>query len=81
MFILSSHTVPPITNEIRLSDYCQSVFEKYIPSRKGIKKAFKRGEFYVDDKIAHSGDWVNEGQNIELRDLELNPPQPYELNF
>lgn len=81
MFTITTHTVPEINKPIRLSDYCVSIFDKYIPSRKGIKKAFKRGAFYLDGELAKSGDWAKEGQQIVLKDLELTPPKPYEMDL
>jgi len=81
MFTITTHTVQKIKEPIRLSDYCVSIFDKYIPSRKGIKKAFKRGAFYLNGELAKSGDWAKEGQQIELKDLELTPPKPYEMDL
>ena len=81
MFIITTHNVPKQSAKSRLSDYALAIFNKYIPSRKGIKKALKRGEIYVDGKRGNSGDWVEEGQKIELRDLEQNPPEPYHIDF
>ena len=81
MFVITSHTVPKLEESIRLYDYAFEIFHKYIPSKKGIKKALKRGEIWVDEKQGKSGDWVKENQKIELRDLELNPPKPYPLAF
>lgn len=81
MFVLATHTVPFVQEDIRLYDYCTRIFSDYIPSRKGIKKALKRGEIYIDNEIGKSGDWVKEGQVIELRDLELTPPKSYPMEL
>lgn len=81
MFTITTHTVSEPQEKVRLYDYCNRMFNDYIPSHKGIKKALKRGEFYVDNKIGKSGDWVKEGQTIELRDLELTPPKPYPMEL
>lgn len=81
MFVKATHTAPEISNPTRLYDYAFLIFQKYIPSKKGIKKALKRGEIWLDNKKGKSGDWVKEGQHIELRDLELNPPKPYPLEL
>lgn len=81
MFTITSHTTLKIESEIRLSDYCLEIFSKYIPSRKGIKKALKREAIYVNGIVGKSGDWVKENQVIELKDLEITPPLPYDLEF
>lgn len=81
MFTIATHNVPKQSTKTRLSDYALVIFNKYIPSRKGIKKALKRGEIYVNGKRGSSGDWVLEGQQIELKDLEQTPPEPYHIDF
>lgn len=81
MFLIKKHIVESLTKTIRLSDYCGNIFQKYIPSRKGIKKVLKKGGIFIDGKVGHSGDWVKEGQSIELMDLELNPPKAYEMDL
>ena len=81
MLTIASHRVLHVNESIRLSDYCLPIFEKYIPSRKGIKKAFKNKIIYVDGKVGCSGDWVEKGQLIELKELDMPPPKPYSLDF
>lgn len=53
-----------------MSNYAFQVF-KTIPSRKGFKKAIKRGEVLVNESVATTGDWVLPGQKIELLEREL----------
>mgnify|MGYP002625534343 CR=1 FL=1 len=76
--IIKSHIVPEGIAPIRLSDYAFLIFGD-LSSRKGIKKAIKRGEIRVNGQLAPTGTWVQPGQRIEMLDLELKPPKPYRL--
>ncbi|MEI6891500.1 MAG: RluA family pseudouridine synthase [Pontiella sp.] len=78
MIVRETHRVPDGTNPIRFSDYARIVFEAIL-SRKGISKAIKRDEFRINGEIAHSGDWVEPGQQIELMDLQQRMPKIYPL--
>ncbi|MBR9921026.1 MAG: RluA family pseudouridine synthase [Bacteroidetes bacterium] len=80
MYLLESHIVPAGTPPVRLSDYAVGIFE-IIHSRKGIKKAIKRGQIRIDGKPAQSGDWIEPGQCLELYEREDAPPKPYELDL
>ena len=74
MTIIKTHRVPDGTSPVRFSEYAISVF-KIIPSRNGIKKAIKRGDFLVDGVPAETGTWVRPGQIIELCTFErINIP-------
>lgn len=64
--VRQSHIVPDGVSDVRFSDYALGPFKESIPSRKGIKKAIKRGEFLVDGEPANTGTWVTPGQKIEL---------------
>lgn len=74
MIILETHRVPEGLHQVRLSDYARTVFERLF-SRKGISNAIKRGEFRINGVVAHSGDWVETGQSIELLDLQQRIPK------
>ncbi|RMG81573.1 MAG: RluA family pseudouridine synthase, partial [Bacteroidetes bacterium] len=78
MEILETHLVPPNTDRVRLSDYLPRVFVS-IPSRKGLKKAIKRGQVWVDGAPAETGRWVVPGQKIELIAPDLPPPRIYHM--
>ena len=81
MIIKESHVVPDeITGTIRLKDYAFEVFST-IPSRKGIAKAIKRGEFLIDGQTADTGRWIQPGQKIEHIDLQLTTPREYRLEM
>jgi RluA family pseudouridine synthase len=65
--VRQSHLVPEGVSRVRFNDYAREHFRESIPSRKGIQKAIKRGEFLVDGIPAQTGTWVKPGQKIELR--------------
>lgn len=63
--LLQSHIVLPQEQPIRLSDYVVGVFEA-IPSRKGMKKAIKKGLVSVNGSPAESGRFLYGGEMVEL---------------
>ncbi|MBN1768547.1 MAG: RluA family pseudouridine synthase [Prolixibacteraceae bacterium] len=63
--LAEKHTVPPLNKAQRLSDYLPGIFTS-ISTRKGIKKAIKKGLVKIDGKTGNTGDWVKGGENIEL---------------
>lgn len=78
--IIEEHIVPPNTAKVRLSDYGGGIFLK-IPSRKGVKKAIKRAEVLLNGTIAHTGDWVQENDLIQLTESQTPVNKVYELAF
>lgn len=60
------HKVPPLIEKIRFSDYAINIF-KTLPTKSGVKKALKKNEIYIDDKIASSGDWLTGGEELRLK--------------
>lgn len=80
MTILETHIVPENVSNIRLSDYAIGIFE-IIPTRKGMKKAIKKGAVYIDGQLATTGRWVNTGQVIQLVELIQKPSKIYQLDL
>lgn len=74
--VISTHTVPDGTGQCRFSDYACTVFG-VIPSRKGIKKAIKNGEFLINGEVAGTGTWIRPGQFIELLETETGRVREY----
>lgn len=79
MKTLHTHIVPSGIVQQRLSDYAPTVFAQFIPSKKGIKKAIKRGEIRVNGKVGATGIWVVEGQQIDLLESEKPLPKVFPL--
>ena len=80
MIILHTHIVPENIKDIRLSDYAIGVFPQ-IPSRKGLKKAIKNGQVYINGSKANTGNWITTGQKIDLIALDKKPPKIYQLTL
>ena len=80
MFILASHTVPPAIQKQRISDYACGIFEQ-LPSRKGVKKALKKGAIQLNGQMTETGRWVQPGDVITLVDLEETPPKVYDYDL
>lgn len=72
--------VDSLPHPTRLTNYCEGLFEN-LPTKSSLKKAFKRGEIYVNNESATSGYWICEGDRIQLMDLELQKPKPYALDI
>ena len=80
MHLLRSHIVPDNISPIRLGDYAFQLFGAWF-SRKGIKKAIKRGAIRLDGKTVANGIWIRSGQIVEWYDLEEKPPKDYDLDL
>ncbi|HEY9185477.1 MAG TPA: RluA family pseudouridine synthase [Salegentibacter sp.] len=65
MKLIETHIVPAGVKDIRLQEYAVSIFQA-APTKSSIKKAIKRGEIKIDGKASNTGDWITEGQKIEL---------------
>lgn len=63
--IIAQHIVPDQESSQRLSEYTVGLFAIFI-SRKGIKKAIKRGQILLDGSVGKTGDWVRSGQIISV---------------
>ena len=53
--IINKHIVSSNIEKTRLSDYAVGLFST-VPTRKGIKKAIKKGAILVNNKVGFSGD-------------------------
>lgn len=81
MSVRESHIVPSGIVNQRLSDYAVEAFKLCIPSRKGIKKAIKKGAIYVNGTRGQTGTWVSHGDLLILKDLFELSPKPFNLDF
>ncbi|MGY5850752.1 RluA family pseudouridine synthase [Salegentibacter sp. F14] len=70
MKLIETHIVPAGVKDIRLQEYAVSIFQT-APTKSSIKKAIKRGEIKIDCEPANTGDWIKEGQKIELFKQEV----------
>ncbi|SFN53075.1 RluA family pseudouridine synthase [Salegentibacter flavus] len=79
MKLIETHIVPAGVKDIRLQEYAVSIF-KAAPTKSSIKKAIKRREIKIDGKASNTGDWVKEGQKIELFKQEI-PKKVFSLKL
>jgi len=80
MQIKEQHLVKLKGKTYRFNTYCEE-FITSIPSRKGVKKAIKRGELLLNNKKTDGGVWLKEGDRITIVDLERTPPKEYHLKL
>lgn len=78
MQLLSKHCVPLSEEKKRLSDYTCGIFPQLV-SRKSVKRAIKSGAIKVNGQIEETGYWVQAGDEIQLYELALTPPQSLPL--
>ncbi|MDC1106817.1 RluA family pseudouridine synthase [Prolixibacteraceae bacterium] len=76
--VVSIHTVPHITEDIRLYNYLKGVFVE-LPSSKSIKKTLAKGWIHINGEKASSGDWVKEGMQISLYQQTESTLKPYNI--
>jgi len=62
---IESHQVPILDNRFRLSDYTPGKFNS-IFSKKGIKKAIKKGYVSINGERGYTADYINGGELLEL---------------
>ena len=75
--ILEEHIVPVTCPPYRLSDYIPLVFT-VIPSKKGLKKAIKKGCILVNHLPADTSHWIQPGELISLIEPPLPPQRIFE---
>ena len=80
MVVIEEHLVPNLEAPSRLSDYLVGKLQ-LIKTRKGIKKAIKRGEIWVEKKKGNTGDWVNGGEKIQLMEAKLVIKKVFPMEF
>ncbi len=73
---IEKHTAEPQAQPVRLSDYVPGIFLS-ISSKKGMKKAIEKGLVKVNGQVAHTSNYINGGETIELykREAESNLPE------
>lgn len=81
MNILDTYIVSSDHHQARLYDLSYFAFQKIIPSKKGIKKAIKRGSILVDGTPGDSGWKIKSGQRLDLLADFSKIPKLYELDI
>ena len=63
-----SLTVSGVSERIRILDYVLVHISSVLPSRTAVKKAFKKDLILLNGKVAQTGDWLSEGDLIEIKE-------------
>ena len=69
--ILHSFFVPLLSERMRIFDYVCVHLSGVFPSKNGVKKAFKNQLILLNGKIALSGEWLSEGDKVEVKAQDL----------
>jgi len=64
-----------------LQEYAPTIFNSFIPSNAGIKKAIKRGQIIANGKVAQTGTWVQDGFVLELLEIPQTQPKIFECSI
>lgn len=72
---VESYSVPKLKERMRLSDFAPGIF-KTIFSKKGIKKAIKKGHVTINGDVGYTSDYINGGELIELFQPKEAPKKP-----
>lgn len=73
--IIEKHLVQSLSQEMRLQDYAVHIFES-IQTKSALKKAIKRGQVLINNKVAYTGDWVKIGYEISLLQPQEKSERP-----
>ncbi len=79
--ILHSFYVPLLSERMRIFNYVCVYLSGVFPSKNGVKKAFKKELILLNGKIALSGEWLSEGDKIEVKAQDFGAFKIFPLKF
>lgn len=79
--ILHSFFVPLLSERMRVFDYVCVHLSGVFPSKNGVKKAFKNELILLNGKIAFSGEWLEEGDKVEVKAQDLGAFKVFPLKL
>ena len=79
--ILHSFYVPLLSERTRIFNYVCVHLSGVFPSKNGVKKAFKKELILLNGKIALSGEWLSEGDKIEVKAQDFGAFKIFPLKF
>ena len=79
--ILHSFIVPFLSERMRIFDYVCVHLSGVFRSKNGVKKAFKNELILINGKIALSGEWLTEGDKIEVKAQDLGAFKMFPLKL
>lgn len=80
MLKLGEYIVNNLKAQQRASDFLINISPKY-STKNAVKKGIKRGEFYINGKIATTATFIKNLDKIEWFDTELQRPKAYDLKI
>lgn len=80
ILVKKTYKVLDLPTSYRFNTYCESFIPDYI-SRKGVKKAIKKGELQLNGEVVEGGRWLKKGDEITVVNLNLSPPKEYQIDF
>ena len=72
---IETHTVPILSERIRLSDYIPGIF-KTLSSRKASKKAIKSGLVTINGEVGFTSDYLNGNEILDLYQSPIQNKKP-----
>jgi len=79
--ILHSFFVPLLSERMRIFDYVYVHLSGVFPSKNGVKKAFKNELILLNGKIALSGEWLSEGDKVEVKAQDFSAFKMFPLKL
>ena len=79
--ILHRFFVPLLSKRMRVFDYVCVHLSGVFPSKNAVKKAFKNELILLNSKIALSGEWLAEGDKLEVKAQDLGAFKIFPLKF
>ena len=73
--------MPLLSERMRIFNYVCVHLSGVFPSKNGVKKAFKKELILLNGKIALSGEWLSEGDKIEVKAQDFGAFKIFPLKF
>jgi len=74
-------TVSRLSEHTRILDYLLMHLPSVLPSRSAVKKAFKKELILLNGRFAKTGDWLSEGDLIEIKEDSIDQIKVFPLEL
>ena len=78
--IKATYSILPAQDGMRLNEFAEAHLNEYT-SKKGVKKAIKRGEILVNANHVEGGRFLKEDDIITIVDIEQTPPKVFPIDL
>ena len=79
--LLKEHIIVNEIEQQRFLDYSIAIFAEFIVTKKGIKKAIKRGELLLNGEAVETGRFLKKTDKLQLFDLDNRVPKVFNLKL